>query len=92
MIVYVEATPANRAQEVASTKTMIERVKDRFALSTQKLIGDTAYGTAELLAWMVSEHRIEPHVPVWEKSERNRRHVLALRPKADVQMGSFGRL
>jgi len=70
VIVDVEATPANRAQEVASTKTMIERVKERFSISTQKLIGDTAYGNAELLGWMVSEQNIEPHVPVWDKSER----------------------
>jgi transposase len=71
VIVDVEATPANRTQEVASTKTMIERVKDRFGLETKKLIGDTAYGTAEFLAWMVDEHGIEPHVPVWEKAERS---------------------
>jgi hypothetical protein len=67
----VEATPANRAQEVASTKTMIERVKERFELPTKKLIGDTAYGTAEFLNWMVNEQSIEPHVPVWEKSRRD---------------------
>jgi hypothetical protein len=48
---------------------MIERVKDRFALETKKLIGDTAYGTAEFLAWMVNEKDIEPHVPVWDRSE-----------------------
>jgi transposase len=70
LIVDVEATPANRAQEVASTKTMVERVKDRFGVETKKLIGDTAYGTAELLAWMVEERGIEPHVPVFEKANR----------------------
>ena len=32
IIVDVEATPAFRSQEVESTKTMIERVKDRFGL------------------------------------------------------------
>jgi hypothetical protein len=69
IIVDVEATPAHRTQEVWSTKTMIERVKDRFGLETKKLIGDTAYGTAEFLAWMVDEEHIEPHVPVWDKGE-----------------------
>ncbi len=69
IIVDVEATPALRTPEVWSTKTMIERVKDRFGLETKKLIGDTAYGTAEFLAWMVNEQHIEPHVPVWEKGE-----------------------
>jgi transposase len=71
IIVDVEATPAHRSQEVESTKTMVERVKDRFGIDTNKLIGDTAYGTAELLAWMVNEQGIEPHVPVWEKAERS---------------------
>lgn len=70
IIVDVEATPAHRTLEVQSTKTMIERVEKRLSLKTKKLIGDTAYGTAEILAWMVDEKSIEPHVPVWEKGER----------------------
>jgi len=70
IIVDVEATPAHRTQEVWSTKTMIERVKDRFGMDTKKLIGDTAYGTAEFLGWMVNDKGIEPHVPVWDKGER----------------------
>ena len=68
IIVDVEATPALRTPEVWSTKTMIERVKDRFGVETKKLIGDTAYGTAEFLNWMVNEADIEPHVPVYDKS------------------------
>jgi len=71
VIVDVEATTANRVNEVNSTKTMIERVLQRFAVKPQRLIGDTAYGTAELLNWMVSEQGIEPHVPVWDKGERS---------------------
>jgi IS5 family transposase len=66
IILDVEATPASRTPEVWSTKTMIERVKDRFGLETKKLIGDTAYGTAEFLNWMVNEANIEPHVPVMD--------------------------
>jgi transposase len=69
IIVDVEATPALRTPEVWSTKTMIERVKDRFGLETKKLIGDTAYGTAEFLNWMVTEANIEPHLPVWDRGE-----------------------
>ena len=49
IVVDVEATPAHRSLEVQSTKTMIERVEKRFAMKTKKLIGDTAYGTAEFL-------------------------------------------
>ena len=56
--------------EVQSTRTMIERVEDRFAMKTKKLIGDTAYGAAEFLGWMVNEKAIEPHVPIFEKGER----------------------
>ena len=34
-----------------------------------RLIGDTAYGSAAMLGWL--EHKsIEPHVPVWDKTER----------------------
>jgi transposase len=71
IIVDVEATTALKSHEVASTKTMIERVKDRFGLETRTLIGDTAYGTAEFLNWMVNEKGIEPHVPVWDKGEQD---------------------
>ncbi len=69
IIVDVEATPALRTPEVWSTKTMIEGVKDRFGIEAKKLIGDTAYGTAEFLGWMVNEANIEPHVPVFDKGE-----------------------
>ena len=67
IIVDVEATPAPRTPEVWSTRTMIERVQDRFGIEVKKLIGDTAYGTAEFLGCMVNEANIEPHVPVWDR-------------------------
>lgn len=34
-------------------------------------IGDTACGTGEMVAWMIEEKAIEPHVPLWEKGERD---------------------
>ncbi len=70
VIVDVEATPAYRIDEVNATRTMIDRVEDRFAIKPECLIGDTAYGTSEMLGWMVNEKSIEPHVPVWDKAER----------------------
>jgi len=70
IIVDVEATTANRKDEVASTRVMVERVEQRFELKPERLIGDTAYGTAQMLAWMVDDAGIEPHVPVWDKAER----------------------
>jgi Dienelactone hydrolase family len=34
------------------------------------LIGDTAYGSAEMLNWLVHDRGIEPHIPVFDKSQR----------------------
>lgn len=70
VILDVQATPTNRTAEVDSTKTMVDRVQERFDLIPERLIGDMAYGTASLLAWMVQEKGIEPHVPVWDKTQR----------------------
>lgn len=70
IILDVEATPAHRSAEVESTKVMIDRVEERFELKPERLIADTAYGTAPMLGWMVEEKAIEPHVPVWDKTER----------------------
>jgi transposase len=70
IIVDVEATPAWRTAEINATRTMIERVEQRFDLKPERLIGDSAYGAAELLGWMVNEKAIEPHVPVCDKTQR----------------------
>jgi transposase len=70
IIVDVEATSAHRIKEVDATRTMIDRVERRFDIKPKRLIGDTAYGTAELLHWMVNDKAIEPHVPVWERYQR----------------------
>jgi len=70
IIVDVEATPALRTSEVNATRTMIDRVEERFDLKPTRLIGDMAYGAAELLGWMVDDKVIEPHVPVWDKTQR----------------------
>lgn len=71
IIVDVEATPAHRTDEVQSTKTMIDRVERQVQLKPKRLVGDTAYGAAPLLNWIVSEKQIEPHIPVWEKAKRD---------------------
>ncbi|MDH3469013.1 MAG: transposase, partial [Gammaproteobacteria bacterium] len=69
IIMDVEATPANRSLEVASTQAMIERVEERLKIKPQTLIGDTAYGTAKMLGWLVEQQAITLHVPVFDKSE-----------------------
>jgi len=71
IVVDVEATPAHKADEINATKKMLERVEDRFDLKPDRLIGDTNYGTAAILGWMVDEKHIEPHVPVWDKTQRD---------------------
>src|SRR5438874_1902853 len=71
IVVDVEATPAHKIDEINATKTMIERVEDRFDLKPDRLIGDTNYGTSAILGWMVDEKHIEPHVPVWDMTQRN---------------------
>jgi transposase len=71
VIVDVEATPAFRSEEVEATRTMLERTEERTGLKPRRLIGDTAYGTAEMLGWLVDQKSIEPHVPVWDKTERS---------------------
>ena len=71
IIVDVEATPALRTDEVNATRTMIDRVEKRFEMKPASLVGDTAYGTAEILNWIVNEANIEPHVPIWDRTQRN---------------------
>ncbi len=71
IIVDVEATTALRTDEVESARSMLERVEERFGLKPERLIGDTAYGTGPMLGWLVEQKQIEPHIPVWDKSERH---------------------
>ena len=71
VIVDVEATSAHRTREVDATRTMIERVEQRFALKPAHLIGDMAYGAAPMLGWLVQDKQIAPHIPVWDRSERS---------------------
>ena len=69
VIVDVEGTPARTYDEVAATKTMINRTEETFGLKLKRLAADTAYGTGKLLAWLLQKD-ITPHIPVWERYER----------------------
>ncbi len=71
VIVDVEASTAIRQAEVTAAKTMIERTEERFGLYPERLAADTAYGSAEMLGWLVHERGIEPHIPVFDKSGRS---------------------
>jgi transposase len=70
IIIDAEGTRANRTVEITITETMIDRAKRRFDLRPQRLAGDSVYGAVRLLKWLV-DHKITPHVPVWDKSARH---------------------
>jgi transposase len=70
VIVDVEASRAVRQAEVGAARTMIERTEKRFGLKPQRLAGDTAYGAAPMLNWLVEEKQIAPHIPVFDRSKR----------------------
>jgi transposase len=69
VIVDVEATRSIRQAEVGSTRTMLDRVKDKFDLHPERLIADTAYGSGPMLDWLV-DRGIAPHIPVIDQAGR----------------------
>jgi hypothetical protein len=71
VIVDVEASKVSKQAEVDATKTMLERVEEKFSIKPRRLVGDTNYGIAAMLGWLVDEKKIAPHVPVWDKSEHH---------------------
>ncbi|TWB62926.1 hypothetical protein FBZ94_103626 [Bradyrhizobium sacchari] len=70
-IVDVEAPRSIRQAEVGAASTMIERTEERFGLQPERLAGNTAYGAAPMLNWLVEEKGIAPHIPVFDKSKRD---------------------
>lgn len=88
IIVDVEASRAVRQAEVQAAKTMIDRTEECFGLKPERLAGDTAYGSASTLNWLVNERKIAPHIPVIDKSKREdgtfSRGDFRYDPRADV--------
>ena len=70
IIMDVEASRAIRQAEVGASHTMIERTAACFGIKPEWLVGDTAYGSAPNLNWLVNEQKIAPYIPVVEKSKR----------------------
>ena len=70
VVLDVEATPTRISKEVDATETMLERTQERFGLKPGHIAGDVAYGTGEMLGWLV-KRGIEPHIPVWDKARRD---------------------
>ena len=71
IIVDVEASTVNKAAEVEATQTMMDRVEQKHNIKPARFVGDTNYGSAGMLHWLVEDKNIAPHVPVWEKSGRD---------------------
>lgn len=70
VIVDVEASTAVRQAEVGAAQRMLIRTAETFGLWPERLIADTGYGSAAMLGWLVEEQGIEPHIPVFDKSQR----------------------
>lgn len=70
VIVDVEASRAVRQAEVGAARIMVDRTAERFGLRPARLAGDSAYGSAEMLHWLVDERQITPYIPVIDKSSR----------------------
>src|ERR1700731_3745468 len=70
VILDVEASRAIRQAEVSASRIMIDRTARRFGITPRHLVADSAYGSAETLAWLEKERQIEPHIPVFDKSNR----------------------
>lgn len=70
IIVDVEPTAPIRQAENKAARDMIERTRDWTGLYPERLVGDTGYGSAEMLGWLVYDQGIEPHIPVFDKSGR----------------------
>jgi IS5 family transposase len=70
IIVDVEASRAIRQAEVGASRTMLKRTEACFGIKPEWLVGDTAYGSAPNLNWLVNDQKIAPYIPVIEKSKR----------------------
>ncbi|MDW3224722.1 MAG: transposase [Paracoccaceae bacterium] len=70
VIVDVEPSVPIRTAEAFAVRRMIDRITERFDMTPGKLVGNTGYGSAEMLGWLVEERGIAPHIPVWDKSKR----------------------
>ncbi len=96
IIVDVEATRAIRQAEVGAARTMLERTEERLELCPERVVADSAYGTAEMLGWLVDEQAIEPHIPVFDKSVRTdgtfSREDFAYDQQRDVYICPAGKL
>ena len=54
-----------------AARTRVARTQDRFGLWPARLAADSAMARPSTSPWLVHERGIEPHIPVFGKSERS---------------------
>ena len=62
----MQTAPAQRFYDFC----LDDRTARRFGIKPRHLAADSAYGSAANRAWLVRERQIEPHIPVFGKSNR----------------------
>ena len=55
---------------MGAAQTMIDRTEERLGLKPDRLVADTAHGSAENPAWLTRQRSIIPFIPLIDKSER----------------------
>ncbi|OWV95535.1 transposase [Rhizobium sp. R72] len=63
------AADANKQRSVPGSEWEAKE-ESRFGLRPGYIAADSAYGSADNLAWLVKEKKIAPHIPVFDKSNR----------------------
>lgn len=69
IILDTQASSATLSEEAEAARSMIDHTEARFGLKPKHLAGDTGYGSAQMLGWLVEDKQITPHIPVHDKSE-----------------------
>ena len=72
VIVDLVATAPIRQAEVGAVRYMLVRVPERFSLHPERLAADTAYGSADMLGWLVKHREIAPHPGVRQDRAQGR--------------------
>jgi hypothetical protein len=70
VIMDVEPTVPIRPAETLEARRMIDRVRERFDIQPERLVGDSGYGSSEMSWWLVEEHGIAPEIAVRANSKR----------------------
>ncbi len=70
VIVDAEPSVLIRTAGAFAARRMIDRITDRCAVTPDKLVGNTGYGSAEMLGWLVEERGIAPHIPICARPKR----------------------